>query len=88
MKHIAMIPEYMSRIDFTEAQALRIFRIVLEPSTGRMTLHFYEKGFPPMITCAKTFGVPAPGSWLVKKENNAIEFKSDLEFRAEYRLIN
>lgn len=87
MKQIAMMPEYLSGVDFSEVQALRIKRISLEPMSGKMTLYFYETGFPPMISCAKTFGVPAPGSWLVKAENNAIEFKSDLEFRSEYRLI-
>lgn len=87
MKQIAMIPEYISGIDLSEVQALRIRMIELEPRSGRMIIKFEDKRFPPMITCAKTFGVPAPGSWLVKTENNAIEFKSDLEFRSEYRLI-
>lgn len=88
MKDMAVIPEYLSRIDFKEVQALRIRMIRLDPQSGQTVLRFCDERYPPMIICAKDHGVPAPGSWFVKTEDNRIEFKSDLEFRAEFRLIS
>lgn len=88
MKEIVMLPEYISGIDQKEVQALRIRMIDLDPMSGRMVLKFFDKRFPPMISNAKIVGLPAPGDWIVKHENNTIEFKNDLEFRSEYRIIN
>lgn len=87
MKDLAMLPEYISRVDHQIVQALQIRMISLDPQSGRMTLKFTDGRFPPMITCAREMGVPAPGNWLVKTDRNEIEFKSDLEFQAEFKLF-
>lgn len=87
-REIALMPEYISSIDFREVQAVQIRRVILEPKSGKLTLSFYDKYIPTMIgPNAKTHGMIGSGWWLVKTKNNQIEFKSDLEFRSEFRPI-
>lgn len=85
MRSISVVPEYVSRIDRSVVQALKIRAIELDPRSGRMILRFYDRRFPEMITCAKACGMPAPNTWLVKDDQQGIRFISDLEFGTEFR---
>jgi len=87
MKDLVLVTEYISRIDgkIVQAAQIRIIQVYLQ--TKKMRLIFKDERFPETITCAEKFRVPAPGDWMVKTEENEIEFKSDLEFSSEFKLF-
>ena len=82
------LPEYVSGVDFKRVNAAKIRMIELEPRSGKMVLKFTENRFPPLILNANKVPVPSPGSWVLIDESCNIEFKSEIEFLAEFRQID
>lgn len=81
------LPEYVSGVDFRCVRAGKIRLIELEPRSGRMLIKFTDKRFPPLIHNSSEIVIPCPGHWAVM-DDSGIEFKSDLEFLAEFRIID
>lgn len=80
------LPGYVSGVDFRCVRAGKIRLIEFEPKSGRMVIKFTDKRFPPLIHNDGEIGIPSPGHWAVM-DDSGITFKSDLEFLAEFRII-